>query len=40
MLNFCMTRQLIGTFAVSCAMNGIGVAIVTLTIVLWNASRA
>ena len=40
MLNFSMARQLIGTFALSCAMNGIGVATITLTIVMWNANRA
>ena len=40
MLNFSLVQQWIGTFALSCAMNGIGVATITLTIVLWNASRA
>ena len=40
MLNFSMARQLIGTFTLSCAMNGIGVAMISLTIVLWNSSRA
>jgi|HubBroStandDraft_4_1064222.scaffolds.fasta_scaffold3634310_1 hypothetical protein len=40
MLNFFLARQLIGTFALNCAMNGIGVATITLTVVLWNASRA
>lgn len=40
MMNFAMTRQVIGTFALSCAMNGIGAAIVSLTIVAWNIVRA
>jgi hypothetical protein len=40
MLNFAMARQLIGTLALSCAMNGVGAAVVTLTILAWNAMRA
>jgi hypothetical protein len=40
MLNIAMARQLIGTFALSCAMNGVGAAVVTLTILAWNAMRA
>jgi hypothetical protein len=39
MLNFSMARQVMGMFAVNCAMNGIGVAIVTLAILAWNTSR-
>jgi hypothetical protein len=40
MMNFAMTRQVIAAFAFSCAMNGIGTAIVSLTIVAWNMVRA
>ena len=40
MLNFAMTRQLIGTFALSCAVNGIGTAMVSLTILAGNEARA
>lgn len=40
MMNFAMTRQIIGTFAFGCAMNGIGATIVSLTIVAWNIVRA
>jgi hypothetical protein len=40
MMNFAMTRQLISIFAFSCAMNGIGAAIVSLTILAWNIVRA
>jgi hypothetical protein len=40
MMNFSTVRHVIGTFAVSCAMNGVAVAFVTMTIVLWNANRA
>ena len=40
MLNFFLARQWIGSFALNCATNGIGVATITLTILLWNARRA
>lgn len=40
MLDFSITRQAVGAFALSCAMNGVGVAIITLCVLAWNASRA
>ena len=39
MRNLSMAAQMMGTFAFSCAMNGIGVAIVTLAILAWNARQ-
>jgi hypothetical protein len=40
MRNFSMARQVVGAFALSCAMNGIGVAVISLGVLVWNASRA
>ena len=39
MRNHSKAGQIIGTFAFSCAMNGIGVAVVTLAILAWNARQ-
>jgi hypothetical protein len=39
MRNFSMAGQMMGTFAFSCATNGIGVAIVTLAVLVWNARQ-
>jgi hypothetical protein len=36
MRNLDMTWQVIGRVALSCALNGIGVAVVTLVILAWN----
>jgi hypothetical protein len=40
MRNFSTARQVLGAFALSCAMNGVGVAMVTLGVLVWNNSRA
>jgi hypothetical protein len=36
MRNLCTTWQVIGSVALSCALDGIGVAVVTLAILAWN----